>query len=250
MRETIVCLLLAAGILPAQTFEVASIKRAAPVGGPVKGDPEGSVSISPGNLTMRNVTLKDMITAAYSIKDHQLSAPAWLKSDRYDVVAKSDAPATADRIKLMLQGLLAERFKLEIHRESRDLAVAAMIVAKNGPKLGKAKPEGQSAIGIDGGKMTFQNYSMSKLADYLSQRSAGRPVVDETAIAGFYDFSVPLLDAPSDNPADVKRALGMAMRDGSFARMVAEEIGLKLQPRTGPVEIIVVDHAEKSPTEN
>jgi uncharacterized protein (TIGR03435 family) len=244
-------LILAAGVVTAQTaFEVASIKRSTPPSGPVKGEPETSVSISGGTLTMRNVTLKDMIIEAYRIKDHQLSGPPWLRSDRYDVIGKAADSATGDRIRQMLQRLLADRFKLEIHRENKDLAVTAMVIGKNGPKLGKPKPEGPAVIGIEGGKMTFQNYSMAKLADYLSQRSGGRPVEDATAIDGYYDFSVQVLETPSDNPVDVKRAIGMGTRDGSLARTITEEIGLRLELRKGPVEMIVVDHAEKSPTEN
>ena len=91
---------------------------------------------------------------------------------------------------------------------------------------------------------------MSKLADYLSQHSAGLPIIDATRIDGYYDFAVNLLDSPSDNPADVKRAIGTATRDGSFAKLIAEGIGMKLETRKGPVEMIVIDSAEKAPTEN
>lgn len=254
MRRTI-GLLLAACTLPAQdapagrpAFEVASLKRASPASGPAKGDPDPVVSIAGGNLTMRNVTLKDMLGVAYGLKDHQLAGPGWLGSDRFDVAAKS-AAATGDQVRLMLQGLLAERFKLETHRETRDLAVAEMVAGKNGARLSKAKPEGPAAIGIDNGRMTFANYSMARLAGYLS-RSAPQPVVDATNIDGFYDFSVRVLDTPSDNLGDVKRAIGMATRDGSLTRMVVEELGLRLETRKGPVEVLVVDRAERSPIEN
>lgn len=257
LARTGICFLLAGWVLPAQppsnsrpSFEVASIKRAAAVSGPIKGEPEGSVSVSGSTLSMRNVTLRDMIRTAYALKDHQLSGPAWLKSGRYDVAAKSAAPATMDQRRLMLQGLLADRFKLEIHRESKDLAVTGLVVGKNGPKLGKAKPEGPVAIGIEHGKMMFQNYSMEKLADYLTQHSGGRTVVDATGIEGYYDFAVGVLDTPSDNPIDVKKAIGMGSRDGSLAKTIVEEIGLRLDARKGAVEIVVVDRAERAPEEN
>jgi len=175
-----VSLLFAATLLPAQTasearpvFEVASIKRSAPPGF-AKGAPE---------TNMGNVSLSEMILEAYGIKEYQLSGPPSLKTDRYDVVAKAADPTTGQRIRLMLQGLLAERFKLEIHGETRDLTVMAMVAGKNGTKLGKLKPEGPASIGIDGGKMMFQNYTMAKLAEYLS-RSSGRPVEDATGIDG------------------------------------------------------------------
>ena len=256
-EKAVICCVLVVSVLSAQpvpegqlAFEVASIKRAAPLGGPAKGEPEGRTSISGERLTMHNVSLKEIITTAFGIKAHQLAGPAWLNSDRYDVVATWATPTTTDQIRLMLQGLLADRFKLEIHRQTKDLAVAAMMPGKSRPKLGAVKPEGPSSIRIEQGKMIFQNYSMSKLADYLSQHSGGRPVVDATGIDGFYDFSVSLLDAPSDNPIDVKRAIGMGSRDGSLARTIADEIGLRLETRQGPVEIIVVDHAERFPSEN
>ncbi len=247
-------LLFAVTLLPAQTpsearpvFEVASIKRSAPPGF-AKGGPETNVSISGATLNMGNVSLSDMIVRAYGIKEYQLLGPPSLKTDRYDVIAKAADPTTGQQIRLMLQGLLADRFKLEIHRETKDLTVMAIVAGKSGTKLGKPKPEGPASIGIDGGKMMFQNFTMAKLAEYLS-RSSDRPVEDATGIDGYYDFPVQL-DTPSDNPVDVKRAIGMGMRDGSLARTITEQIGLRLETRKGPVEMVVVDHAEKSPTEN
>ncbi len=110
--------------------------------------------------------------------------------------------------------------------------------------------EGTASMGIEQSKLVFQNYSMTRLAAFLGQRSGGRTVVDGTGIGGFFDFSVDVLDEPSDNPIDVKKAIGMGMRDGSLARRVVEQIGLRLEERKGPIEVIVVDRAEKSPTEN
>jgi uncharacterized protein (TIGR03435 family) len=230
------------------TFDVASVKRSPPASG--KGAPEGNFTISGDSLTMRNASLKEMIVLAYGLKEHQVSGPDWLDSDRFDVTAKSATPVATEQVRSMLQPLLAERFKLEVHRETKDFAVAAMTVGKNGPKLGKAIPEGPVSIGIEQGKMVFQNYSMPKLAGYLSRNSGGRPVVDATGIDGFYTFSVNVLDEPSDNPIDIKKAIGMGSRDGTLARRIAEQIGLKLEDRKGPTEFLVVDHAEKTPSEN
>ncbi len=98
--------------------------------------------------------------------------------------------------------------------------------------------------------MVFQNFTTTMLADYLSLRSPERPIVDATEIEGNYDFAIQLVDGGSDNPGDVKRAMGEAMRDGSLPRMVAEQLGLKLETRRGPTEIVVVDHAERTTTEN
>jgi uncharacterized protein (TIGR03435 family) len=98
--------------------------------------------------------------------------------------------------------------------------------------------------------MVFQNYSMPKLAGYLSRNSGGRPVVDATGIDGFYTFSVNVLDESSDNPIDIKKAIGMGSRDGTLARRITEQIGLRLEDRRAPTEFIVMDRAEKMPAEN
>jgi uncharacterized protein (TIGR03435 family) len=234
-------------LLGAQSFDAASIKRVQPAPNYGKGDPDAVITISPGNLVMRGASLKDMIQVAYSVKEYQLTG-AGLSGDRYDLSAKA-AAADPTQIRLMLQTMLEDRFKLKIHRDSKEMTVAAMVIGK-GSKLGAAKPEGTPRTGIEGSKLTFENYSMSKLADYLSQHSAGLPIIDTTKIDGYYDFAVSLVDAASGDPGDVKRAIGQATRDGSFAKMIAEGIGMKLETRKGPLEMIVVDSAEKSPTEN
>jgi uncharacterized protein (TIGR03435 family) len=247
MRREIICLAIAVFSAAAQnpSFEVASVKPAAAATGAFKGEPEGTVSIIGGTVNMRNVTLRDMILAAYGIKDHQLSGPGSLKSGRYDVVAKASGPAGGEQIQAMLQGLLAERFQLAVHRETKEMSRTELVVAKGGPKLGQRKPEGPRSTGIMRDSLTFQNFSMPALADYLSQRSGGRPIVDGTKIEGYYDFSAALPDATPDDPISVKKAIGMGTRDGSLARTIAEAIGMRLEDRRGPVEVVVVDRVER-----
>jgi uncharacterized protein (TIGR03435 family) len=169
---------------------------------------------------------------------------------RFDVVAKAAGAAPAADIRTMLQGLLADRFTLTLHRQTKDLAIDVLTRGKSVPKLGPKKPEGPSRVGIYGSKMVFKNFTTATLADYLSLRSPERPIVDETEIEGYYDFAIQLVEGGSDDPGDVKRAMGQAMRDGSLPRMVAEQLGLKLETRKGPTEIVVVDHAERLPTAN
>jgi len=246
-------LMFAAGVLHGQIpsegrieFEVASVK---PAGGPGKGEPQGALALSP-NLTLRNVSLWELILTAYGIKDYQLSGPDWMKYERYDVTARAAATARANQIRAMLAALLAERFKLTVHRDTKDFTVDALVVGKNGPKIGNSQPEGPSRVRIDRGKMSFQNFSMARLADYLSQRSPDRPIVDATEIDGYFDFSVPIAELESDDPVNMKRAMEQAMRDGSLARIIAEQIGLKLETRKGPTEIVVVDHAARTPAAN
>ena len=231
------------------TFEVASIHKVAPL--PVMGkQPDGSALFMSSRLVMKYVSLKDMIETAYGIKEHQLSGPPWLGEDRFDVEANVSTATTSVQMRLMLQALLADRFKLVVHHDSKEIAVTAVVKGKGKPRLGDPKPEGPVSIGIEGGKLMFNNYSMSKLADYLSARSDGRPIVDETGIEGYYDFGIQLVDSPSGNIGAVKRAMGTVMRDGSLPSMVADQLGLKLENRKRPAEVIVVDRAERVPDEN
>src|SRR5271157_134132 len=119
------------------TFEVASVKPAAPLTGNMirvmmRGGPG---TPDPGQITYNNVTLKDVLTNAYGVKRFQISGPGWLDSERFDIVAKLPRGATKAEFMVMLQNLLAERFKLTLHREKKDLPMYALVVAKNGPKM-------------------------------------------------------------------------------------------------------------------
>jgi hypothetical protein len=142
--------------------------------------------------------------------------------------------------------LLADRFKLALHHDTKELAMYALVEGREEPKFHAGRPDGESSVDIAGGAMVFRNYSMSKLANYLSARAADHPVTDTTGLSGLFDFTVQLADGPSANPVDVKLALGQAMRDGTLAKLVAEQLGLKLESRKGPVPILVIDHAEKA----
>src|SRR4029077_8262602 len=117
------------------SFEVASIKAAAP-------QPPGRFQISmgsdPGRINYSGVSLKNLVERAYSIKSYQVSGPDWLDSERFDVVAKLPEGATPQDVPKMLQALLAERFKLTVHREQKTLPVYGMVVGKNGVKMQKA----------------------------------------------------------------------------------------------------------------
>jgi len=230
-----------------QTFEVASLKAAA-VGMPGKEDAARKVVFGPGGVTMQAASLPEMVAAAYGVKDYQVAGPEWMKSERFDVVAKAGAGTDTAAMRGMLQELLAERFQLKVHRETKEMSVDELTVAKNGPKLGEKKGAGESAVGLDGGKMTFRNFSMGKLAEYLSARSPDRPVVDATELDGYYDLAVRLTD--SEDVIEVKKAIGGAMRDGSLGRLVAQQTGLRIETRKKPLEVIVVDHAERAPAGN
>ena len=150
------------------TFEAASVKPSAPMtgnrlmvrmqGGP--GTPD------PGQITYTNVALKNLIMTAYNVKGYQVSGPGWLESERFDIMAKIPKGATKEQFQLMLQDLLAERFKLKLHRDSKDLPIYALVVGKNGVKMRVSPVDepapGQDMAGRGGGAGGFGEIKMGK----------------------------------------------------------------------------------------
>ena len=241
--------LLVVSILIVQpSFEVASVRVnvAGSAGG--EGRERESISATPRSLTMRNVSLNSCLRWAYSVRDFQISgAPAWFATERYDIAAKAASPASVDEMKTMLQALLAERFHLKIRSEKRALPVYALIVGKNGSKLHASGTEGTAVMRPGDGVLIFQKISMPEFADRLSARpfSIDRPVVDRTGINGIYDFDLRL----ADNAAELKRSL--ERNDGpSIFDVVQQQLGLKLEPQKGPLDNLIIEHAEKIPVAN
>ena len=238
--------ILIAGILSAQTnatsFEVASIRshRGAVT---FSADPAVRGSRVIGTAS----TLADMITAAYGVRSDQISnGPGWINSDRFDIEAKTpgDVPPTAEQSRLMMQNLLAERFQLRLHRETRDLPVYALVVGKNGAKLKISDPrarEGGFVQGTANGlHMETTKGSMERLARQLSS-SAGRPVIDRTGLAGTYEYTLDWFPA-NRIPAPESTVPSMFIA-------VQEQLGLRLESTTAPQEVLVIDRVEK-PSEN
>jgi len=221
------------GAAPKRSFEVASVKR-------VPAQPGGyrsSMNLDPGRLTCTNVSLRKMIVTGYNVKDYQLTGPEWLNSELYDITATLPAGASGDQVMPMIQTLLADRFHVELHRETKDLPVYALVVAKGGSKL-KAAEFGRGGTNFDGRRLEASRTGMPKLADFLAQR-LDRPVLDMTELKGVFDFNLEWSQdaAPTDSMPDLMTAL-------------QQQLGLKLEARKAPVEILVVDRAEKIPTEN
>jgi len=219
-----------------QAFEVASIKPN------VSGDGHSSTHTSKGGATMRNVSLKQCIEMAYDVKDYALSGPDWLGSERFDIVAKPPSGTPEDQFKPMMQALLADRFKMTVHREPKTLSAYALVVGKNGPQLQKTEVGDGSHMNHDGhngkSKLTGQRVSMPRLADFLA-RQLDRPVIDMTELTGVFDLKLEWADERQPTP------------DGpSIYTALQEQLGLKLEARKLPVEILVIDHVEKVPTEN
>jgi len=318
----------AANAKPAEAkleFEVASVKpsglpgrgvngviRLGPQGGPGSGDP--------GRVTFTFSTIRDLVVEAYSVKRYQISGgPNSLDSERFDIVAKVPEGATKEQVKVMLQNLLAERFKLTLHRETKELPMYALVVGAKGPKLkdstvtdtppasdsqpkegGRGEARAQAAapppplppslrgmkIGPGGcpetppmaasragnfmmmtpnGECMISNgQTMDGLAAQLSN-GFDRPVIDQTGLKGKYDLK--LRYDPSSMPGGrggPKDALDPAPAGGDPANRISrggdpppsifnalqEQLGLKLEAKKGPVDLLVIDHVQKTPTEN
>jgi uncharacterized protein (TIGR03435 family) len=296
------------------SFEVASVKPAEPQspgmirvrmsGGP--GTPD------PGQLTYTNVSLKNILMNAYAVKGYQLSGPKWLDSERFDIVAKIPMGATKEQFRLMLQNLLAERFKLTLHHETKELPMYALVVGKGGPKMkesvdddvtassgapppppppsgsdGAGPVMGRVKIGADGvpqlppgmgkngmmvmmmnGRMilTANRQPISSLTEMLGNQ-LGRPVVDATELKAKYDFSLDFAPEGMNGPMGGMPLPPPPQHDGgpgggapmasapdasgpSIFTALQEKLGLKLEQRKGPVDLLVIDRLEKVPTEN
>jgi uncharacterized protein (TIGR03435 family) len=272
------------GIVCAQSFEVASIKPAAPMqpGRIMVGSRGGPGTGEPGQITFTNSSIADLIQSAYDVKSFQVTGPGWLQTERFDVIAKVPAGATKAESRIMLQHLLADRFKLVLHRSTKESSIYALVVAKGGPKLTEsAKPadaEAANEPGHVGGGMTMmiapggrmrmvaQGTTIAKLVDALAMQ-LDRPVVDMTGLAGTYDLTLEFAPDPSIMQAKMA-AMGMPppppppdgagpaaapSESGPLATIftaLPEQLGLRLEARKGPVELLVVDSAEKTPADN
>jgi len=221
-------------------FDVASIKPAAPAGG--RGGRGGGIHYDPDMFTARNVSLHSLIREAYQVWNYQLSGgPGWINSDAYDVIAKTDQPVSDDQRRLMLQALLTDRFKLTFHRETKELPIFALMVDKNDPKFHPLKDGEQPTRS----PLSFKN--LPSLAGMLSN-VAGRPVLDRTGLSGNFDLAINMQKAAAEweqEHADAPAAPGESM----IVAAAEEQLGLKLVPTKGPIEILVIDHAER-PSEN
>lgn len=258
-------LLLTAAAVPCQTrsntaprleFEVASVKPSKPgaQGGGIKPMPGGQTYVA------QNVPVKLMIELMFHLNDRQVSgAPPWLTTDLYDVDAKADAPHSLDDLHVMFQNLLIERFKLQFHKETRELPAYELVVDKSGSKLTEnLSPENYDIPIQPLGRGRFQatHCSMSYFSWIVSQM-LDRPVVDQTGLTKYYDFKLEFTPQP---PPDLGAARGDAganlpprelppANGPDIFTALREQLGLRLESHKGPVEVMVIDHIER-PAEN
>jgi uncharacterized protein (TIGR03435 family) len=231
-----------------QTFEVVSVKpnKIGNAGG--EGSNRETIQASPGTLTMRNVTLITSLRWAYGVRDFQISGPSWMGTERYDISAKAAGAASEEQMRTMLQAALAERFKMALHRESKELPVYALVTSKKGMKLTPSAVDSPGHMSPEGGDLVFQNFSMEELADRLSTIpfKVDRPVVNETGLTGRFDFHLKF----ASSSAELKTALEGMDRGVAVFSYFQEQLGLRLEGRKAAMELLVIDHAEKVPVEN
>ena len=269
---------------PRPEFEVASVKPSVEAETPM-GNLNRGLHIDGAMVSINGMPMRWYIHYAYTVKETQVNGPDWLTSARFDIVAKLPAGAKREQIPDMLQALLADRFKLTLHRESKDFSVYALVVAKGGPKMKESPLDpdtddspaknnvdvsvvgGQNGATVSLGKgasvafeaqrLVAKKVTMPYLVDSLA-RFEDRPVVDMTGLKGTYDLTLDynlddvraliLSSAPPGTPLPPRQA-DVGETTVSLTDSLAQ-VGLRLDPRKAPLDILVVDHIEKTPTEN
>jgi uncharacterized protein (TIGR03435 family) len=220
----------AALAVPAQisSFEVASVKPVITLAGPHVV----SLNVNHGRLSIEAAELRQIVGLAYAIQRVRvLGGPSWADSDQFDIVAKAASPeATRDEVRSMLQTLLAERFQVAVHRETKQLPAYTLVLGKGGSKLKRASPDSKSGMTDSAGpngeqRMVFVSSPVRVLVNLLAN-SLGSPVVDQTGLEGPYDYTVEWPDAGSSLFASV------------------DQLGLKLEAKKEPVEVLVIDRAQ------
>jgi uncharacterized protein (TIGR03435 family) len=225
-------------------FEVASIK-------PGDAEAAGSgITTTIGRISARNVTLKRCMRGAYGVEEARiLGGPKWLDEDRFQIDAKAPEAAGDHDLMIMLQSLLAERFKLSFHHEKRMLPGYQLVAGKGGLKAKASEPGAGSRTNSSGARIEAQACTMANLALKLSE-ALHLPVADLTAIEGRFDFKLAWTpeNLQARPPAAGDKPV-MAPAGPSLFDALQEQLGLKLQPSKVPADVLVIDHAEK-PAEN
>lgn len=195
---------------------------------------------------MKNVRLKSVVGWAYNLQAIQIVGPGWMDSDTFDIVAKSAGEVTKDRLRLMMQTLLANRFKLDFHRDTKEMPAYVVSVAKGGSKMKQSETPGAMQLKPNGkGGAAFSNVTLEQLIQMVSPILQG-VVVDETGLSGSYDFNL-----------DLSSFMGADSHPSSMEDMVAiltqaasEQLGIKIEQRKVPATRLLVDHIERVPSGN
>jgi uncharacterized protein (TIGR03435 family) len=245
------CLGQPASKIPADAkFEVASIKPSVP------GQVNGVIRVTPGGerYAASNVSLKVMLTVAYRIRADQIvGGPGWIDSDRFDMNAKAEKPASTEALHVMLINLLSERFQLKLHREEKEMSMYALTVDKGGTKL---TPHDAQNAGDTWMEQTVERMLQVKMKakcspmDYFAWRLStllNRPVTDLTNLKGEYDFDLAFTrDLPPDIPdGALVNGSPLDTAGPNIFTALRQQLGLDLTAQRGPVDVIVIDSAMK-----
>jgi uncharacterized protein (TIGR03435 family) len=239
------------------SFEVATIKPADPN---ARGRTVRMQSAH--QLFARNFTLKELVGVAYSLTPRAISGgPAWVESDRYDVVAGTpgEVRPNLDEQMQMLRKLLTDRFSLGFHREPKEFSIYALTVAKNGPKLreSSAPPDGlPDLVNVvypeEGGGVRIvlpaRNATMAQFAAMMNRAVLDRPVVDQTGITGKYDFDLEWTPDETQFGGQLPQGVPEHPKPDLFAAL-QQQLGLRLEATKGPIEALVIDKVGR-PSEN
>jgi uncharacterized protein (TIGR03435 family) len=229
----------ASGSAVRPTFEVASVKRTE------ERMINNVFRVDQGKLTCHTMGLHYLTAWAYKMPFYQVIIPDWTLEAAINIEAKAAQPVGEDQVRLMLQALLEERFKLKVHRETREKAVLALVVDKGGPRLKASQSEGHWRRKLDRATLreTVTGISMREFAEeFLTMSYPG--VIDRTGIAGRYDVTLDYRSLVDPGDTSIGRAIVLARADA------LKPLGLKLQAVKASLDFLVVDHVEKYPTEN
>lgn len=270
-----------------EQFEVASVKPSPPVpptGGVYFGPPRGGPGTpDPGLITWTYANLRALLMTAYDMKTYQIYGPAWLNTERYDIVARVPAGATKDQVNVMWQRLLTERFGVVLRHESREFQVDELVIDKGGSKLKKTTwdpasplppgpPQEDKAGGLasPGQVVRIRPYQtalnvhavakaqpISRLTALLGN-ALQRPVLDKTGLSGEYDYSIDYImdrsalpPMPLPNPAGPGPGASDASEpEPDIAAAARQQLGLRLVPSKAMIDVLIVDKAEKLPNAN
>jgi uncharacterized protein (TIGR03435 family) len=246
-------------------FEVASVKPSDPQ---PMGTLSVGMSVDAGRIKYSSVNLRDLVARAYQVKLVQVSGPSWIDSERYDITAKIPEGVARDQVPAMLRTLLEDRFKLASHRETKELPVYELVVAKGGPRMDESKTQGgnRPSVSMDtrgDGMMraTISSATMSGFSDILG-RWLDRPVINKTGLEPAYDLNMEMaagdlaglrggavVQGPGAGGGGAGGPAPESAPTGSLFSAI-QKLGLKLEGKRAPVDLLIVDSAVKTPTEN
>jgi uncharacterized protein (TIGR03435 family) len=270
-------------------FEVVSVKPSPPPGNSYSvGCKGGPGSKDPGMLQCQNFSMMNLLTRAYGMPRYEITAPDWAPMVMFDITAKIPEGTTKEQAAVMLQNMLIDRFKLALHHESKEMAKYDLVLAKSGPKFKETvetpapkegdppkppAPSRPSGLGTDGfpvlggngmimmngrGRLFYSNWTMEQVASQLAGQLS-KPVTDATGLKGKYDIGIYWLQDSMRASAPAAAGGGAAstpptpeadVTGPTLLQAIQDQLGLRLEAKKGPVDILVVDHVEKLPTDN